>query len=259
MKVSDPVYESLFAKVTDRFFLCETRHTPAFTDFYDPVKWTAFLNAIQSKYKSENILALTYGGAADNERRMLGFFPFTGTNRLTDFPIKRLRISHNSKFNKRPRHQDYLGSVLGLGLDRGKIGDILLMPETGYADIFVYEDIAGYICGQLEKVGKVPVKVQETFEEDNVTAPTTESQINIASLRLDVTAAAIFRLSRGKTADLISAEKVFVNWTPCTDKGKQIKPGDMVTVRGYGRVQIGEVLGNTKKGRLRVQVVLWGV
>ena len=255
MKISDPVLEPLFAKILDRFFLCKTRLKPAFTDFYDPAKWTTFLNIIQHKYKSENIQALTFGGTADCERRMLGFFPFTDTTLLTSFPIKRLRISHNTKFNKGPRHQDYLGSILGLGFDRGKIGDIFLMPESGYADVFVYDDIAEYICGQLDKVGKVPVKVQESPEDGpQLTHTETESQINVASLRLDVIAAAIFRLSRGQISALIGAEKVFVNWTPCTDKGKQIKLGDMVTVRGHGRARIGEVLGNTKKGRLRVTV-----
>jgi len=71
---------------------------------------------------------------------------------------------------------------------------------------------------------------------------------------LDVVIAALFHLSRGKAAVLIGAEKVFLNWSPCADGGRQVKPGDMVTLRGYGRARVGDIIGTTKKDRLRLMV-----
>ena len=260
----EPVLKPLFAKVLDRFFLCGQRYQPSFTDFYDPAKWTVFFNAL--KYKNKDIEVVAFGGAEDCERRMLGFFPikYNKSNEVSEnvksrdiakFPIVSLRIEHNTKFNKTPRHQDYLGSVLGLGFDRGRIGDIFISKE--HADIFVYEEIADYICSQLEKIGRVPVKCRVSSGQNlEISKPQElETQINVASMRLDVIAAAAFRLSRGQVQALIGAEKVFVNWSPCADRGKNLKPGDMISAKGYGRVRIGEILGTTKKDRIRLGIL----
>jgi len=223
-----------------------------FTDFYDPAKWTAFYEALQRQ--KQEVQVKTFGGAEICERRILGFFP--PEEDAACFPIARLRISHNSKFNKAPRHQDYLGSILGLGFDRGRIGDIFADSGKGYGEAFVYEDIADYICDQLEKVGRVPVKVERVFDgnEDVIKVEEVEALLNVASLRLDVVVAALFQLSRGQVSALVKAEKVLVNWSPCTDGGKQVKEGDTVTLRGYGRARVGEVIGTTKKDRLRLMV-----
>ncbi|MCL2399455.1 MAG: YlmH/Sll1252 family protein [Defluviitaleaceae bacterium] len=261
----DPALQPLFANVLDRLFLCESRHIPAYTDFFDPAKWTSFEEAIVRQ--KPNVQVVAFGGIKDCERRMLGFFPFeieSSEKNPLAFPIARLRISYNSKFNKPPRHQDYLGSILGLGFDRGKIGDIFLASgknsDESYAEVFVFGDISEYICDQLEKVGKVPVKAQIVTEQNNCAdvsrSQETEKQLNIASLRLDAIISALFKVSRGQAAALIKSEKVFVNWSPQTDVGKQIKPGDMVTLRGHGRARIGEIVGTTKKDRLRLTVFL---
>ena len=243
----EPDLEPIFAKVLDRLFICKTRQKPTFTDFYDPAKWTAFYNAL----KNEDAQIKTFGGTADCERRMLGFFPL---DYKMEFPISRLQIKHNSKFNKAPRHQDYLGAILGLGFDRSRIGDIFLGEE--YSEIFVHRDISEYLCEQLDQVGRTPVTVRILNEDEPglAKAEEVEGQLNLASMRLDVVVAAAFNMSRGKVVPLIRGEKVFVNWMPCVDTSKQVKPGDMITLRGYGRVRIGEVRGKTKKDRLRVAV-----
>ena len=243
----EPVLEPLFAKVLDRLFICKSRQKPTFTDFYDPSKWTAFYNAL----KGEGVQIKTFGGTVDCERRMLGFFPLDDSGH---FPITRLQIKHNSKFNKTPRHQDYLGAILSLGFDRGRIGDIFLGEE--YSEIFVHNDISSYLCEQLNQIGRTPVTLKTLTDDEPGLAKVEEieGQLNIASMRLDVVVAALFNLSRGKVVPLIKGEKVFVNWMPCTDTSRQIKPGDMITLRGYGRARLGEVLGRTKKDRLRVAV-----
>ena len=243
----EPVLEPFFAKVLDRLFICKTRHKPTFSDFFDPAKWTAFYNAL----KHEDVQIQTFGGTANCERRMLGFFPLDCT---IDFPISRLQIKHNSKFNKMPRHQDYLGAILGLGFDRSRIGDIFLGEE--YAEIFVHRDIGDYLCEQLNQVGRTPVTTRILSEDEPglAKAEEVESQLNLASMRLDVVVAAAFNLSRSKVVPLIRGQKVFVNWIPCIDTSRHVKPGDMITLRGYGRARIGEELGRTKKDRLRVAV-----
>jgi len=259
--VIEPDLKPLFAKVLERFFLCSSRQTATFTDFYDPVKGDAFLKALgqssqpsKSSGKVNDVRILAFGGAEDCERRMIGFFPdFFDEEGEDDFPIDCLQISYNKKFNQAPRHQDYLGSLLGLGIVRERIGDILLSDE-GFANVFVVRELSGYICGQLEKVGRVSVKVEKVLLAQSANVEKQEKMINVASLRVDAVVSAIFKLSRGRASDLIAGEKVLVNWSIVKDGSKLIKPGDMLTLRGHGRAQIGEVAGTTKKDRLRLTV-----
>ena len=49
-------------------------------------------------------------------------------------------------------------------------------------------------------------------------------------------------------------ERVFINFQNETKKTKQIKAGDMITIRGKGRFYIKELLGQTKSGRTIIKV-----
>jgi len=258
------------AKVSDKLALCEKRQIATFTDFYAPINWAAFVATFAETKKTTKIL--TFGGTADSERRIIGFFPAAdyandydyypnepnnadNSNTLLEtFPIKIIQIKHNTKFNKPPRHQDYLGAIIGLGLERTKIGDILI---ADFAEIFVYSDIADYICLQLDKVGNTAVTAAIS-PKSGITASLQKKsvQINLASMRLDVALCAIFKLSRTQVSALIASEKAFINWLPCKVQSKTLATGDIITLRGYGRAEIGEILGTTKKDRLRVQVFL---
>lgn len=249
---NDPVQKLLFSKVLDRFFLCESQQICTFTDFYDPVSCEKFKEALPCK----DIIIRIFGGAPDCERRMLGFAPFADD--LTDdvFPIQPLRILFNIKFHKPPRHQDLLGSILGLGIDRSRVGDILLFED--HANVFVHSEIAGYILTQLEKAGKTPVKVEPAPPLEEYDRPVLdEKTVTVASLRLDAVISASFRVSRGEASALIEGEKVFVNWKPLTEPAKTVCENDMVTLRGQGRVRIAGIEGKTKKDRIRLRIAVY--
>ena len=47
-------------------------------------------------------------------------------------------------------------------------------------------------------------------------------------------------------------EKVFINGRLATSSSKSIELGDTVSVRGYGRFRYVDILGDTRKGRIRV-------
>ena len=75
-----------------------------------------------------------------------------------------------------------------------------------------------------------------------------------ASLRLDAIASAGFGMSRSKMVDLITAGDVRVNWKEITQSSSQIKSGDLIAIRGKGRLEIGEI-AVTKKERYRIQMI----
>lgn len=248
---AQPEEKILYAKLQNQAEFCELRQKSAFSDFLDPLRCSKFSALLAKDF---NISLFSFGGYDKAERKMIGFFSDESIS-VSDFPIEALEISYNSRFSKSPTHRDYLGSLIGLGIERTKIGDIL--PEEGSATVFVNTSISGYIIANLETVGRVKVKVAaKEFEKTQQKEEEKIIRFTVASLRLDVLVSAAFHISRGKAAELIKAEKVFVNWVSVTNASKNLKEGDMITLRGYGRMKLQEVIAETKKGRLAVSISL---
>ncbi|MCL2217955.1 MAG: YlmH/Sll1252 family protein, partial [Defluviitaleaceae bacterium] len=202
--------------------------------------------------KSADMPTIAHGGHDNAERRMLGFFPETTADAKGDeFPISPVSITYNERFSAPPTHRDYLGATLGLGLDRGKIGDILL-GESG-AVVYVITDVAAFICENLVQVKRTSVKASLDAPLPGTETPGVEKHITVPSLRLDAVLGAAFNISRGKSTALIESEKVFVNWKPAK-KTRPIAPGDVITVRGLGRVKIDSLEGHTKKDRIILKI-----
>ena len=240
----------LFARALDQAFFAMKRRQPAFTDFMDRAKCARFAERMRGIRELQVTL---YGGMEDCERQRMGFsleeIP------LEAFPIKIIKIRRKSKkFGQADlSHRDYLGSILGLGIDRGKVGDILVSEEE--AVCFVTEEIAPYITAMLEQVSKTAVIAEEAEGAEAIPQRQTErKRLTVASLRLDAVAGEAFHLSRGKVQALIGAEKAQVNWNTVTNTSHQLKEGDMVSLRGFGRFRVREIGGKTKKDRTGLEI-----
>ena len=151
-------------------------------------------------------------------------------------------------------HRDYLGSLMGLGITRENIGDILVTDEGGY--IFVKQEMAEYILQNLTKIGRRGIHIERCSPSD-VTLPEREVKEvkgTVSSLRLDAVLSTAICLSRGKTADLIRAGLVEVNWENVQDVSAGVKEGDIISARGYGRMELAEIGGLTRKGRYAITI-----
>lgn len=240
----------LFARALDQALFAMKRRQPAFTDFMDRAKCARFAERMRGIRELQVTL---FGGMEDCERQRMGFsleeIP------LEAFPIKIIKIRRKSrKFGQADLgHRDYLGSILGLGIDRGKVGDILVSEEE--AVCFVSEEIAPYITAVLEQVSKTAVIAEEAEGAEAIPRRQTErKRLTVASLRLDAVAGEAFHLSRGKVQALIGAEKAQVNWNTVTNTSHQLKEGDMVSLRGFGRFRVREIGGKTKKDRTGLEI-----
>lgn len=240
----------LFARALDQALFAMKRRQPAFTDFMDRAKCARFAERMRGIRELQVTL---FGGMEDCERQRMGFsleeIP------LEAFPIKIIKIRRKSrKFGQADLgHRDYLGSILGLGIDRGKVGDILVSEEE--AVCFVTEEIAPYITAMLEQVSKTAVIAEEAEGAEAIPQRQTErKRLTVASLRLDAVAGEAFHLSRGKVQALIGAEKAQVNWNTVTNTSHQLKEGDMVSLRGFGRFRVREIGGKTKKDRTGLEI-----
>lgn len=252
--VSKPDDKLFLAKALDQAYCCLKGFEKKFVEFSDPYKISEFLRLTKDKIL---INYMIFGGFDDAERKMIGFAPDYEQIEKEDFPITVIYISYNSRFGQKLSHRDFLGSLIGLGIVRDKLGDIVCVENGAY--VFTESSVADFICYNLEQVGKVKVKakITDNFEVLN-TKSGLQKNITVSSLRLDAVLSAVFNLSRGKTADLIKGEKVFINWSIESNVSKNVKIDDIITIRGIGRLKINELLGRTKKDRFVLSITRYG-
>lgn len=155
----------------------------------------------------------------------------------------------------RATHGDFLGSILGTGIAREKVGDILVQGDTG-AHAIMAPELTDYLETSLTQVRNTPVLCKVIPLMDVQYQPPRVQVIKSveASLRVDAVASAGFKMSRSKLAELISAGNVRVNWKEVTKNGFTVKSGDIISVNQKGRVEVGEI-NTTRKGRYAVELL----
>eukprot|EP00752_Nemacystus_decipiens_P011547 g10253.t1 len=151
-------------------------------------------------------------------------------------------------------HRDFLGAILNLGITRDGIGDILVQGERG-AQVLVDPVMAEFLCESLVSVRSVKVQVRRIPQEELAVkaAKTKDVTTTEASLRLDAVASAGMGMSRSKISAAIKGGQVLVNWKAANSGTTDVREGDVVTVRGKGRVEI-QGISTTRKGRFRIHM-----
>lgn len=195
----------------------------------------------------------TYGGYGSAERQMVAFLP-DALYYEYQYPMTALKIApSNPKFAESLTHRDYLGAILHLGIERCKVGDLIL--KDGGCMVFAADSIADYITGSLTRIRHTTVKVLEVPMEEVSYTPNLQMQKGtVASVRLDTVLSVAFPLSRSKLTGLIEGGKVFVNGKLITSNGYRLKEKDMISVRGMGKLVYEGILSETKKGRYYIEV-----
>jgi len=147
-----------------------------------------------------------------------------------------------------------LGALLGLGLNREVFGDIVLSERQDRCQVLIDSGVLEFVLANLRQVGKCPVTVKETVPRDIPprTDRVKEIRATVASLRLDSVAAAGFGVSRTKMTAEIEAEKVKLNWQNAKSSAQTVKQGDIISALGRGRVEVSQIIGQTKKGRTSI-------
>ncbi len=194
-------------------------------------------------------------GGYDNAERCVASFGdreyFVDNN---DYPIKCILINPvNQKFADSLTHRDFLGSLMGLGIRREVLGDIIIHENSGY--LFCLDTICDYIIENLTQVKHTTVKCELTANiPANALPQPVSREIIVSSERLDVIVSAIYNMSRSQVLPLFNTEKVFVNGVVKQSHSATVNVDDKISVRGYGRFIYKGVLRKTKKDRLVINV-----
>lgn len=228
----------------------QRNYAPYLTDFLNPRERHIIMSLVNQQ---EDIDVAFYGGLEDAESKRALLYPtyFIPTNE--DYHITLFEIDYPSQFTN-INHGQVLGTLMGAGLKREVIGDIITDGER--VQFFAEDQLEDYIRMSVNRIGKNAVIIKKTPIENQV-EPVEHYEtrkISVSSLRLDVIIAGAFNFSRQIAKSLINSEKVKMNWEVINQAQVEVDFGDMISVRGYGRMRLIELNGESRKGKLQLTI-----
>ena len=148
-------------------------------------------------------------------------------------------------------HRALLGSLMALGMDRAFFGDIIALEDR--ACLYVLPEMALRLPMEWNQAGRATLQVAELPEAPAIEPPKgTLLKDTVASLRLDSVLAGGMKLSRSRAAEIIRQGSVMVDHLPEERVDRLLAPGQLLSIRGFGRVRLREVGSPTRKDRLPV-------
>lgn len=239
----------LVARVLESCEIVRDRQEVKFTEFLDPFH-REFVRPLVGNFFG--IRHMEDGGYAGAEKQRLAIFPDYYSPGDIDMPIAAFEVKLSDP-TRVLSHRDYLGAIAALGIKVSYIGDIL--PFAGGAQVIVAREVGNVIC-TIEEVNRFRAEAVEIppYKLCREKQPARTIRSTVASLRLDAVMSTGLGIGRSKAADLIKGDKVKVNWRQIVQPGFQVKEGDIISIRGRGRLELSVTAGETKKGRIRIVV-----
>lgn len=228
----------------------EDTYSPKLTGFLDPRQ--VFI--LSSIVKSSGLQFGVYGAFQEPERQRALIYPDYYEPEDSDFQVSIFTIRYPAKFMTL-EHRDILGSLMALGIDRSKFGDIRL--EGDVAQFTAAEEMTDYLLANLTSFGKSKVRVEKLGSSDELItrAETWKEELHtISSLRLDSLVASLVNCPRQKAVSLIQNDKVKVNHVVRDQQAFEVNESDILSIRGLGRYKIMSIEGRTRKDKIRLLI-----
>lgn len=242
--------QPLIDQLLDLIRQAQDEYRPVLTHFLDPRQQyiARFLLQAEGPVKMS-----VHGGFAGAERKRLLFYPAYYEPTLADFELQLLEIDYPAKFVTLS-HGKVLGTLANVGLERDVLGDIIT-DEFSW-QVIVQKNISEYLVQQVDRIGKVHVSLRpkELTQLTEVIPAWEKLVISCSSLRIDVIVKAVYGLSRQRVKDMINAKKISLNWLTLERSDLEVGSKDIISVRGYGRIRFEQVLGRSKRDKLRCEV-----
>lgn len=248
----------LVSKLLDKIEFSIKRNTVENTDFLD-MRQRQILEKMLANIKFNNYVA--YGGYKTAERTSIIIYP----DKLEDifkqeifdydtiFSVVKIKLPNELKGMY--SHRDYLGAIIKIGMKRDKVGDIITSKDG--AELIVLKEAERYIINGLKDLTRFSKSEFSTIGVTDLVIEEPKTQIVkiiIPSMRIDSIVGEIIRTSRAKALGIIKEERVFINHELVIKGSKEVKENDIITVRGKGRFKIKEIISNTRKGNLVLEV-----
>ncbi len=237
----------LLGAICDDIELCEEIDYPVYSKYFYPPQ-------LCKKISELNIGGIVFSLCGLNEeceKNMIGVLPKDFPKEELYFPVKYFKITNKSKF-KDLEHKHYLGTIMSLGIKRELMGDLIVEENSCYG--VISDEIFDFLVENLKEVGRNPVLVEEINKEEIPQLKFEEIVDSVSSIRLDNIVSAMINNSRSRALELIESGEVSVNYLIEKEKNRGLKEGDIITIRKKGKFIFDKVLGENKKGKIRVLI-----
>ncbi len=211
-------------------------------------------------------LCFFYGGFPTAQRTLLCFIPaycryslengtvtpaFCREELSEHITAVRIKASGYVKLS----HRDYLGALIGLGIERTSVGDIL--PDGEGATVFVSPSVSELIKNELIYIGRDKVKaVGITLPDDfDFVQEFDTVRGTVASPRLDAVVAELAKCSRENAKGIIRQGLCEHNHFTASESDAEVENGDIISIRKTsgtkgGKFIIDSVDDTSAKGRI---------
>lgn len=237
-------------KAIDAIERVTRNYEPKLMDFVDPREQDIAKSIVGNH---EEVKLYFFGGNESVERKRLLLCPDYFEPTSDDFQLTVYKIHYPSKFAKL-EHRQVMGTLLNMGITRGKFGDIII--SDGEVFFVAAKEIVSFLENNISKMGKMGVTLSKVhinqlpdLKEDLIEIHTT-----VSSMRLDVVISAVSNWSRQNAQLKIKQGHAQVNYKTIENSDFEVKVGDLISVRGFGRMRILDIDGQTKKQKWRLHV-----
>ena len=239
--------EDLAAKLLDLAETVQKSRKFKVSDFLDPHG----LSVAEIVAANVGNIKVEVNGAFQNPERAKVAFVSEEFFGKPDFALECFQVEWDKRYYTLT-HRDILGAFMGLGCKREILGDIIFIPEG--AQFVADKAFEAYISSNLTQIGAAPVslKIIEPSELQQKEEQVKVISATVSALRLDAVAAAGYGVSRSRMAEEIKSQNVKVNWKEAKNAAQAVGEGDILSFRNRGRVEVAEVRGTTKKGRISI-------
>ena len=249
----DPEERTVLARVLDQMERTQNRSIPCGTQFLSPAQRAAAELLLAASGHPKHLF---FGGFEGAERAVCVFLPDWMESEDwqcdEENPVGAVECAFPKDADL--SHRDILGGLMGIGLIRERVGDILVLDDK--AQIVALKEAIPIILSQFDQAGRYRLRLREIPLSELSPAPVQVKLVKdtVATLRLDAVLSSGFSISRGKAADFISGGKVSVNHRECLKTDKTVAEGDTITCRGLGKCVLTHVGGQSKKGRIIIEI-----
>lgn len=237
-----------YKKLEDKVLIANRRNTYEETDFLDPF-WQNMLKSIVNSYTD---MSVSFFGAYNySERKVCVVYNSYLSEPLEEDYISVLAFDYKTNDIK---HKDVLGKILSLGIERYTIGDIYFNNNT--CTIAVKKSVEDFLITEFRDIKRHSIELYSPINIDikKVRPNYREETIISASLRADLLVSKIYNIKRNDASSMIEKGLFKNNYRVFLRNDKPISVPSLISLRGYGRVHIDEIVGKTGKDNLRINI-----
>ena len=185
--------------------------------------------------RSYQDLHVTFFGGPHAERKRAIIAPLYFKPQPEDFELTLFELQYPKKFVT-IQHQH---------------GDIIVGEDIQFV---LTKQLESYIISELTRIKGASVKLNSIPTEDMIQSEENWKvhSTTVSALRLDVVLKEMIHKSRNIAQQLIIKKRVKVNHTVIDSTDFQLEQNDLLSIQGYGRAQIVEIGGKTKKNKLHI-------